>query len=105
MKKRITDDYKKGLMERLKDTRYAEGYLREALKLSVEDKDGSGFQLALKDVAEARGGMTILAHETGFKRENLYRVLSKERQPKFDSILKVASALGYDFGTHAKATR
>jgi probable addiction module antidote protein len=105
VRNKITDNYKMGLMERLKDPKYAEGYLREALKLSVEDKDGSGFQLAMKDVAEARGGMTILAHKTGFKRENLYRVLSKERQPKFDSILKVASALGYDFGTHAKAVR
>lgn len=105
MKKKVTVDYKEGLLERLKDPKYAEGYLNEALKLSIEEKDGAGFQLALKDVAEARGGMTALAQGTGFKRENLYRVLSKERHPKFDSILKVSSALGYDFGTRAKVAR
>jgi len=105
MKKRITTDYRTGLLGRLKDPGYAEGYLNEALKMSLEEGNGAGFQLALKDVAEAHGGMAVLARETGFKRENLYRILSKERQPKFDSILKVANALGYDFGTHAKATR
>jgi probable addiction module antidote protein len=38
--------------------------------------------------------MTQIARETGLSRENLYKALSGDRSPNFDTVLKVASALG-----------
>lgn len=48
---------------------------------------------ALGNIAKARG-MTRVANDTGLSRENLYRALSGEVKPDFDTILKVVKALG-----------
>ena len=45
--------------------------------------------------------MTEIARETGLSRESLYKALSGERTPSFDTILKVISALGLKI--HAEA--
>jgi probable addiction module antidote protein len=93
--KKVNNDFKTDLIEKLKDPVRARNYLREALALSLEDGDGATFQLALKDVAEAQGGVAIVSKKAGIQRENIYRVLSKERHPKFDSILKISKAVGF----------
>jgi probable addiction module antidote protein len=38
--------------------------------------------------------MTQLARETGIGRESLYKSLSGESNPSFDTIMKVVKALG-----------
>jgi probable addiction module antidote protein len=48
---------------------------------------------ALGDIARARG-MTQIAEATGLSRESLYKALSGERNPSFETILKVTRALG-----------
>ena len=48
---------------------------------------------ALGNIAKARG-MTRVANDTGLSRENLYRALSGEVKPDFDTVLKVIKALG-----------
>jgi probable addiction module antidote protein len=48
---------------------------------------------ALGDIARAQG-MTQVARDSGLSRESLYKALSEERSPSFDSILKVVLALG-----------
>ncbi len=48
---------------------------------------------ALGDIARAKG-MTQVARDAGLSRESLYKALSGERSPGFDTILKVISALG-----------
>ena len=48
---------------------------------------------ALGDVARARS-MSQLARDTGLTREGLYKALSGEGNPSFDTIVKVAKALG-----------
>jgi probable addiction module antidote protein len=45
------------------------------------------------DIARAQG-MTQVARDAGLSRESLYKVLSGERCPSFDTILKIVSALG-----------
>ena len=47
----------------------------------------------LGDIARAKG-MTQIAHDTGLSRESLYKALSGQRSPTFDTILKVMQALG-----------
>jgi probable addiction module antidote protein len=49
---------------------------------------------ALGNVARARG-MTQLARDTGLGRESLYKALSGNSNPSFETVIKVAHALGF----------
>ncbi len=57
------------------------------------DGDAAFIAKALGDIARAQG-MTQVARDAGLSRESLYKALSGERSPSFDTILKVVSALG-----------
>lgn len=63
------------------------------LEAAFEAGDPSLIAAALGDVARARG-MTQMAKDTGVSREALYRALSKEGRPEFNTILKVMKAFG-----------
>lgn len=65
------------------------------LEASIEESDGDAMFIAkaLGDIARARG-MTQVARDAGLSRESLYKALSGERTPNFDTILKVITALG-----------
>lgn len=39
-------------------------------------------------------GMTQVARDAGLSRESLYKALSGDRSPGFDTVLKVIQALG-----------
>ena len=88
-KKQKTSDYKEFLFKRLQDERLAAGYLTAALEEGEE-----AFLLALKDVAEARGGIGPLAKRTNLNREGLYEMLSKKGNPRFSSLSAIMNALG-----------
>lgn len=75
---------------------YLEACLEEA------EGDAAFVAKALGDIARAKG-MTQIARDTGLSRESLYRALSGERTPTFDTILKVVRALGLEF--HAEVSR
>jgi len=49
---------------------------------------------AIGDVARARG-MSRLANDTNRGRESLYKSLSPDGNPSFETIMKVLSALGF----------
>lgn len=66
---------------------YLEACLEEA------DGDAAFVAKALGDIARAKG-MSQVARDSGLSRESLYKALSGERSPGFDTILKVAKALG-----------
>jgi probable addiction module antidote protein len=55
--------------------------------------------LALADVARARG-MAQIAKEAGLGRESLYKALAPGAKPRFDTVLKVARALGVRLSAH-----
>ncbi len=55
--------------------------------------DAAFIAKALGDIARAKG-MSLIARETGLSRESLYKALSGERTPGFDTVLKVMAALG-----------
>ena len=65
------------------------------LEACLEDADGDAAFVAkaLGDIARAKG-MSQVAREAGLSRESLYKALSGERTPDFDTILKVMGALG-----------
>ena len=62
--------------------------------------DAAFIAKALGDIARARG-MTQVARDAGLSRESLYKALSGERSPDFETILKVVNALGLRL--HAEA--
>ena len=66
---------------------YLEACLEEA------NGDAAFIAKALGDIAKAKG-MSQVARDAGLSRESLYKALSGERSPGFDTILKVVSALG-----------
>jgi probable addiction module antidote protein len=55
--------------------------------------DAAFIAKALGDIARAKG-MSQVARDAGLSRESLYKALSGERSPGFDTILKVMRALG-----------
>jgi probable addiction module antidote protein len=65
------------------------------LEACIEEADGDAAFIAkaLGDIARAQG-MTQVAKDSGLSRESLYKALSGERSPSFDTILKVVTALG-----------
>lgn len=81
--------YKDDLLLRLKDPKYAAGYL----SLCLED-DEETFLVALRDVAEANGGLRQLAKKTHLNREHLFRMLSKSGNPQLHSLRQLVGAVG-----------
>ncbi|RLJ65059.1 addiction module antidote protein [Sulfurisoma sediminicola] len=75
---------------------YLEACLEEA------DGDAAFIAKALGDIARAKG-MSQVARDAGLSRESLYKALSGERSPSFDTVLRVVSALGLKL--HAEASR
>jgi probable addiction module antidote protein len=69
------------------------------LEASIAESDGDPAFVAkaLGDIARAKG-MAALARETGLGRESLYKALSAEGNPQLGTVLKVAKALGLEFG-------
>lgn len=61
--------------------------------LEIADGDAAFIAKALGIIARAKG-MSQVARDTGLSRESLYKALSGERAPSFDTILKVVAALG-----------
>ena len=66
---------------------YLEACLEEA------NGDAAFIAKAIGDIARAKG-MSQVARDAGLSRESLYKALSGERSPGFDTILKVINALG-----------
>ncbi len=89
MSKKITT-YQEDLLEALTNPREAAAYLNAAM----EDGDRELFLLALRNVAEALGGMTTLSRKSKLNRESLYRILSKNGNPEIRTILTLLHALG-----------
>lgn len=91
--------YQEDLVKSLKDLNEAVEYLNAAL----EDGDPEVFLLALRDVAEARGGgMTKLSEKTKLNRENLYKILSERGNPELTSLEILLDALGLRLAVQVK---
>lgn len=74
------------------------------LEASIAESDGDAAFVAkaLGDIARVKG-MAALARETGLGRESLYKALSPEGNPQLGTVLKVAKALGLEFGVKPAA--
>lgn len=80
--------------------------MAEYLEACMEEASGDATFIAkaIGDIARAKG-MTQVARDAGLSRESLYKALSGERTPGFDTILKVIGALGLKLHAEVAHTR
>jgi probable addiction module antidote protein len=97
MAKRITT-YQEDLIEALKNPREASAYLNAAM----EEDDRTLFLLALRNVAEAHGGMAAVSEKAKLNRESLYRMLSKKGNPEIKSIFTLLHSMGLKLSIEPK---
>ena len=70
-------------------------FAAEYLKAALEDQDEPRVLLiAMRHIAEARGGVAKIAKAAGIQRESLYRALSARGNPRLSTLLAVAQAMG-----------
>lgn len=86
-----SNNYEDSLIKALKSPKEAMAYLNAAL----EEGDRDTFLLALRDVADAHGGMSKLARQTHLDRVSLYKILSKNGNPEINSLENILEAMGF----------
>jgi probable addiction module antidote protein len=70
--------------------------IAEYMTVVLEANDPDLLLLALSDVARAKG-MAQVAKDAGLGRESLYKALTPGAKPRFETVMKVARALGVKF--------
>mgnify|MGYP003542155958 CR=1 FL=1 len=70
--------------------------IAEYMTAMLETNDPDLLLLALADVARAKG-MAQVAKDAGLGRESLYKALAPGAKPRFETVIKVARALGVKF--------
>lgn len=70
-------------------------FAAEYLKAAMEDtEEPQVLLIALRQVAEARGGVAKIAKAAGIERESLYRALSPRGNPRLSTLSAVTKAMG-----------
>lgn len=78
------------MLKRLKDPAEAAAFLEAA----IEDGDQAVLMLALRQVAQAHGGVAEIARRSNLTREATYRMLSKTGNPELRSFNAILAATG-----------
>jgi probable addiction module antidote protein len=84
-----TVSYKDILRKKLGDPEQAAEYLTACYEEGPEV-----FLVGLRDVIEAQGGVARAADLSKLNRESLYRLVSRDGNPRLSSLNSVLSALG-----------
>ncbi len=92
MKRKASVPHEDAIVRELRgNPEFAAEYLRAAL----EDEDEPRVLLiALRRIAEARGGIAKVAKAAGVERESLYRALSARGNPRLSTLVAVTRAVG-----------
>ena len=90
-----TTSFKDDMLARLQDPEFARIYLETAFEFYQEDGDTDALLLAMRDVAEAQGGIGKLAKKTKISQEHLYNILDSKDDPGLDNWLDILSGLGF----------
>ena len=97
---RKTETTRYDVVEHLRIPEEMAAYLEACLEEARGD--AAFIAKALGDIARAKG-MSQVARDSGLSRESLYKAVSGERSPDFDTVLKVLRALGIKL--HAEAAQ
>lgn len=99
--KNPAEPYRDALVHALRDRAEASRYLNAAL----DDGDKRVFLLALRDVAQAQGGLGRLAKLARLNRENLYRMLSDRGNPELAGLGNLLGAMGFRLAVRQSRTQ
>jgi probable addiction module antidote protein len=92
MKRKASISHEEATVRELCDNpEFAAEYLRAALE---DDDEPSVLLIALRRIAEARGGIAKVAKAAGIERESLYRALSARGNPRLSTLVGVTKAIG-----------
>ena len=98
----LTASHRQKVIERLRARpKLAVAYMQAA----IEAGDQAALLLALRTVAEARGGMSMIAAKTGLKRESVSRALSATGNPRLSSLSAILQAAGLQIAVRAVGFR
>ena len=87
-----TTSYHEHLIGNLKrNEAFREAYLNEALN----ESDGRVSLHMFRNIAEALGGITRLAKQSGLNRQNLYKALSGKKDPAFSTVEGIVHGFGF----------
>jgi probable addiction module antidote protein len=79
----------------IRELRERPKFAAEYLKAALEDTEEPAVLLiALRRIAEARGGIAKVAKAAGIERESLYRALSARGNPRLSTLVAVTKAVG-----------
>ncbi len=92
---KMTTSYHDDLIQSLQEPKEAYAYLQVAIEEYQQDGDAEFLLVALRNVAEAQGGLTELSKKTDLNRQSLYKSLSKKGNPRLDTLGSVLKGLGY----------
>ena len=94
----LTASHRQKVIERLRArAKLAAAYTQAA----IEAGDQAALLLALRTVAEARGGMSMIAAKTGLKRESVSRALSASGNSRLSSLSAILEAAGLQIAVRA----
>jgi probable addiction module antidote protein len=92
MKSKAAVSNDEAVIEELRDNpEFAAEYLKAALEQSDEPRV---LLLALRQIAQAKGGVAKIAKKAGVERESLYRALSSRGNPRLSTLVAVTKAMG-----------
>ena len=92
MKHKASTSHDEAVIRELRENPdFAAEYLRAALEDAEEPRV---LLVALRRVAEARGGVAKVAKAAGIERESLYRALSAQGNPRLSTLVAVTKAMG-----------
>jgi probable addiction module antidote protein len=77
------------------DPEYAEAYLRVAFEEFEQEGDSEHLMVALRNVAEAQGGVPELARKLKKGKTSLYKALSEQGNPRIETVGAILQGLGY----------
>ena len=88
-----TIPFKDYLLKDLTQPEFAKGYLEAALQDFDKDGNIEILLLAMKDIAEAQGGIEELVTWTNLSPQTLTYLLNTEQPPQLDKVLDILSTL------------
>lgn len=92
MKRKASISHEEAIVRELRDN---PEYATEYLKAAIEESDEPQVLLiALRHLAEAKGGLAKVAKAAGIERESLYRALSPKGNPRLSTLVAVTKAIG-----------
>jgi probable addiction module antidote protein len=92
VKRKASISHDEAMVKELRENpEFAAEYLKAALE---ETEEPEVLLIALRRVAEARGGIAKIAKAAGVERESLYRALSSRGNPRWSTLVAVTKAMG-----------